>query len=57
MSDQAWVIQAMFKYRLQVDFSRRTIECRGFNHVFQWDDVETNFYQALQIVISNIEKY
>jgi len=57
MSDQAWAIQAMFKYRLQVDFSRRTIECRGFNHVFQWDDVETDFYQALQIAISNIEKY
>ena len=56
MSDQVWALQAMFKYRLQVDFSRRTIDCRGFNSGWYWDDVRTDFYQALQQAITDIEK-
>jgi hypothetical protein len=57
MSDQAWALNALFKYRLQVDFSRRTIECRGYNHYWCWDDIDIDFYQALHSAIKDIEKY
>lgn len=54
MSDQNWALQVMMKYRLQVDFSRRTIDCRGFNAGWYWNDTNVNFYQALQHAINEI---
>lgn len=57
MSDQAWALQAMFKYRLQVDFHNRTIDVFGGYHTgWYWDDVNIDFYQALQNTISYIEQ-
>lgn len=57
MSDQQWALQAMFKYRLQVDFSRRTIDCRGYIGGWGWNLADnSDFYQALQQAIKDIEK-
>jgi len=57
MSDQTWAINAMFKYRLQVDFSRRTIDCRGYTAGWGWSlSDNSDFYQALQTAIKDIEK-
>lgn len=56
MSDHQWALNALFKYRLQVDFSRRTIDCRAYNSGWYWDDVKTDFYQALNQAIKDIEK-
>lgn len=55
MSDQAWALNALFKYRLQVDFSKRTINCRGYNMYWYWDE-NVDFYQALNQAIKDIEK-
>jgi hypothetical protein len=55
MSDQAWALQAMFKYRLQVNFSRRTIECRGIERCWQWV-LQEDFYRVLTNAINDIEK-
>lgn len=57
MSDQAWALQAMFKYRLQIDFSKRTIDCRGFNAGWGWClSDNSDFFNALQKAITDIEK-
>ena len=53
MSDQTWALQAMFKYRLQVDFSRRTIDCRGFTAGWYWEQPE-DFYRVLTNAINEI---
>lgn len=55
MSDQSWAIEKMFKYRLQVDFSRHTIDCRGYNAGWYWGENKT-FYEALQEAINDIER-
>jgi hypothetical protein len=55
MSDQAWALQALLKYRLQVDFSQQTIECRGFSNVWYWEQPE-DFYRVLTNAINDIEK-
>lgn len=55
MSNQAWALQVMIKYRLQVDFSRHTIDCRGFTSGWYWDD-KTSFYEALNNAITDIER-
>lgn len=54
MSDKAWALEQMIKYRLQVDFSRKTIQCRGFKNIWMWDDNETSVFKAIEIAISNI---
>lgn len=56
MSNTAWALQVMIKYRLIVDFSRRTIEDRGFDHYWHWNDDDVSFYDALQIAIIDIER-
>lgn len=55
---QVWAIEQMIKHRLQVDFSRRTIECHGFIHIWVWDCNydQNDFYLALQKTIKDIEK-
>lgn len=55
MSDHQWALQALFKYRLQVDFSQRTIEVRGFRNCWCWDKPE-DFYNALTAACNYIEK-
>lgn len=55
MSNQAWAIQIMMKYRLQVDFSQKTIDCRGFNSGWFWKD-DSDFYKVLNDVIIDIER-
>lgn len=55
MSNQSWALERMFKYRLQVDFSRCTIDCRGYNQGWYWNDKKT-FYEALQEAINDIER-
>lgn len=55
MSDQNWALQMMFKYRLQVDFSRCTIECRGYTNVWSWDKTE-DFYRVLTNAVNEIIK-
>lgn len=55
MSNQTWALEKMFKYRLQVDFSRGTIDCRGYNQGWYWDNKKT-FYEALQEAINDIER-
>lgn len=56
MSNQAWAIEQMMKHRLQVDFSRRMIECRGYHNFWIWDFKEggIDFYTALQTAITDI---
>lgn len=56
MSDKAWALEQMIKYRLQVDFSRRTIDCRGYNSGWYWDD-KKDMYQAIQEAIKDINKF
>lgn len=57
MSDQAWALQMMIKYRLQVDFSRRTIDCRGYTSGWGWNlSDNSDFYKALQQAIVDISK-
>jgi hypothetical protein len=56
MSDQAWALQALFKYRLKVDFSQQTIGCSGYTCGWYWDDMNVDFYQALSQAITDIEK-
>lgn len=53
MSDQNWAIQMMFKYRLQIDFSKRTIDCVGFNSGWYWDKSE-DFYRVLTNAVNDI---
>lgn len=55
MSDQSWAIEKMFKYRLQVDFRRHTIDCNGFTSGWYWGANKT-FYEALQEAINDIER-
>lgn len=55
MSDQTWALEKMFKYRLQVDFSRCTIDCRGYSSGWYWGSNKT-FYEALQEAINDIER-
>lgn len=55
MSDQSWALEQMFKYRLQVDFSRRTIDCRGYNSGWYWSESKT-FYEALQEAVRDVSK-
>lgn len=57
MSDQTWALEKMFKHRLQVDFSRGIIECRGYRDTWTWGFAEQkNFYEALQDAINDIER-
>lgn len=57
MSDQSWALEKMFKYRLQVDFSRGIIECRGYRDTWTWGFAEQKtFYEALQDAINDIER-
>jgi hypothetical protein len=57
MSTQAWALEQMFKYRLQVDFSRRTIDCRGYTCGWGWNFADnSDFYQALTDAIKDITK-
>lgn len=56
MSDQSWALEKMMKHRLQVDFSRCTIDCRGYNQGWYWDSRTGNFYEALFRAVSDIER-
>lgn len=56
MSDQVWIIEKMFKHRLQVDFSRGTIECRGYSNIWTWNTRGCDFYEAFFKAISDIER-
>lgn len=58
MSKQVWAVEQMMKHRFQVDFSRRTIECRGTSNLWIWDfnDGPKDFYSALQQAVKDIEK-
>lgn len=55
MSNQNWALEKMFKHRLQVDFSRGTIDCRGYNQGWYWGG-QKSFYDALQEAINDIER-
>lgn len=56
MSNQTWALEKMFKHRLQVDFSRGVIECRGYRDAWTWGFSEQKtFYEALQEAIDDIE--
>lgn len=55
MSNQAWALQVMLKYRLQVDFSSRTIDARGYASGWYWED-DKSFYEALQEAVDDIER-
>lgn len=56
MSDQSWVLEKMFKHRLQIDFSRCTIECRGYRNVWTWNSRHGDFYEVFFKAISDIER-
>lgn len=55
MSNQAWALQVMLKYRLQVDFSSRTIDTRGYNRGWYWG-ADKSLYEALQEAVDDIER-
>lgn len=59
MSDKAWALEQMFKYRFQVDFSRGIIECRGFaGDQWTWGFAEQKtFYEALEEAVREVSKY
>lgn len=55
MSNQAWALQVMMKHRLLVDFSRRTIDCIGYNSGWYWSESKT-FYEALHEAVRDVSK-
>jgi hypothetical protein len=55
LSNQAWALQVMLKYRLQVDFSSRTIDARGYTRGWYWGG-DKRLYEALQEAVDDIER-
>lgn len=55
MSNQAWALQVMLKYRLQVDFSSRTIRHAVNPMQWYWGG-DKSFYEALQEAVDDIER-